>query len=380
MMLLGLLLHAAISYLETGFQGVWPFRDQSTSIICDILLTFIHVFRMPIFFVMAGFFAALLLARRGATELVRNRARRILVPFITGWIVVMPLTHAGFTFAIVAQRESYEVAWQAVLGFIASLDYYRDVTAHLWFLYYLILFYLLAVVIGPVVYRLPASWRAGCMRTFTLLLQSRGRPLYLAVPTTLTLLLMPLGEFATSVSFIPDSKVILAYGVFFWFGWLLFAKRDLLPAFDRAAWTQIGIALLLLPIYFLSLGATIASLPDTNAITRAMTAVSGALMTWLLVFGITGLFLRYLDKPSPLVRYIVDASYWLYLIHLPFCIWIPGLLTRLAWPAGLKVFLVLAISTPFWWLSYEFCVRNTLIGATLNGRRYPHGLPKRDQV
>ena len=34
-----------------------------------------------------------------------------------------------------------------------------------------------------------------------------------------------------------------------------------------------------------------------------------SLEPWLLVFGITGLFLRYLDRPSPSVRYLVDASY-----------------------------------------------------------------------
>ena len=36
---------------------------------------------------------------------------------------------------------------------------------------------------------------------------------------------------------------------------------------------------------------------------------------------------------------------------------------------------VLALSTPFLWVSYEFGVRCTVIGEMLNGRRYPRGLP-----
>ena len=67
-----------------------------------------------------------------------------------------------------AQRDSYEAGWLAVLGYLTSGNLYADVTAHLWFLYYLLLLYLVSAVICPVLYRLPASWRAECMGLFNL--------------------------------------------------------------------------------------------------------------------------------------------------------------------------------------------------------------------
>jgi fucose 4-O-acetylase-like acetyltransferase len=58
MMLLGLVLHSAASYTRTPLRAAWPYHDTHNSIVFDLLLFFIHLFRMPIFFVVAGFFAA----------------------------------------------------------------------------------------------------------------------------------------------------------------------------------------------------------------------------------------------------------------------------------------------------------------------------------
>jgi uncharacterized membrane protein YcfT len=88
MMLLGIYLHAGVAYSE---YGSWPWKDGTTTGLFDVSLGLIHVFRMPVFYVLAGFFAALLYARRGAGGFVRNRVIRILVPFAVGWAVLFPV-------------------------------------------------------------------------------------------------------------------------------------------------------------------------------------------------------------------------------------------------------------------------------------------------
>ena len=114
---------------------------------------------------------------------------------------------------------------------------------------------------------------------------------------------------------------------------------------------------------------------EANAVTTGVAAATGALIVWLFVFGLTGLFQRYLNRPIPAVRYVVDASYWVYLIHLPFTIWVPGLLTVVSWPSTLKIMALLGLCVPIWWVSYDFLVRGTFIGFVLNGRRYARGFP-----
>jgi len=195
----------------------------------------------------------------------------------------------------------------------------------------------------------------------------------------LALWTMPAGALQTSTSFVPDIRTFVAYLVFFGFGWLLYERRDELVTFERFAWTQVVLATLMVPLNIAAYARASAALPDRDVAAHATAAISGALMVWLLVFGVTGLFHRYLNQPSRTVRYIVDSSYWLYLLHLPFTIWIPGLLSHLSWPAPIKFLVVMSIMTPVLLLSYDWLVRPTAIGALLNGRRYPRGLPQLDQ-
>ena len=137
-MLLGIYLHAAVAYSE---YGSWPWKDGSTTGLFDVSLGLIHVFRMPVFYVLAGFFAALLYARRGAGGFVRNRVIRILVPFAVGWAVLFPVVKVLALWAMSLDgptanpQESLQIfTWREVLGRLDPM--------HLWFLEYLLFFYL----------------------------------------------------------------------------------------------------------------------------------------------------------------------------------------------------------------------------------------------
>ena len=83
MMWLGIVLHVAINHLTV--DSPLPWRDPKTSPVADLLLLFIHSFRMPVFFVLAGFFVALLAERRGANGMLKNRCLRLALPFAIFW-------------------------------------------------------------------------------------------------------------------------------------------------------------------------------------------------------------------------------------------------------------------------------------------------------
>lgn len=102
-------------------------------------------------------------------------------------------------------------------------------------------------------------------------------------------------------------------------------------------------------------------------------ALAGLSM-WMLIFGIVGLFVSKLAHPRPIVRYLSDASYWMYLVHLPFAIGIPGLLATSPAPATVKFAITLAVTSVVTLVSYHYLVQATAIGALLNGRRYPRSV------
>jgi glucan biosynthesis protein C len=80
-MLLGLVLHSAISYGKIDYGEAWSLKDpETTSLLFDLLVGYIHAFRMPVFFAIAGFFGALLFYERSprvhySSQRQRSRSR-----------------------------------------------------------------------------------------------------------------------------------------------------------------------------------------------------------------------------------------------------------------------------------------------------------------
>ena len=77
-MLLGIVLHAGLSF--TPFP--WPVQDERQSGFFWLLFAAIHGFRMPVFFVLSGFFTAMLWRGRGLKSLLSHRFRRVLLPLL----------------------------------------------------------------------------------------------------------------------------------------------------------------------------------------------------------------------------------------------------------------------------------------------------------
>ena len=85
-MLLGIVLHAALSFAPIP----WTVQDTQQSEFYYILFSFIHGFRMPLFFVVSGFFTAMLWRKRGLASLLKHRFMRIFLPMVLGCVTIVP--------------------------------------------------------------------------------------------------------------------------------------------------------------------------------------------------------------------------------------------------------------------------------------------------
>ena len=362
MMLLGVVLHSAASFTVTPLGGGWPHQDRQQSLVFDLLVFGIHLFRMPVFFVMAGFFAGLLYARDGVRGFLINRARRVLLPLTLAWVAIVPLVWAGFGYAMVGGGTT------SPLKALDLVDTHLGVLglAHLWFLYDLLIFYLAAAAIVPLMARLPVQARDAAKAFFRR--HAAGVPglLGLTLLSTATLVPMHVPALETSDAFLPPLRILAAYGVFFLFGWVLFECRDIVPRFTRGPWLWLVAALLVSALHLMAIIAPFSSDPR---LAHAAAVSCLALAMWLWIYGLTGLFLRYFDAPRDLQRYLSDGSYWIYLVHLPIVIWTAGLVEPLAIHAVLKFSIVAGVTTAISVATYQRFVRSRALGALLNGRR-----------
>ena len=362
MMLLGLVLHSAASYTYTPLRDAWPFHDPPGLVAFEILLLFIHLFRMPAFFVVAGFFAALLYYRDGARGLIHNRARRVALPLLIFMLTALPLAGAGF---LVASRlEGQPLPELRPQGPLLR----QQIFGHLWFLYDLLLFYAASIVVVRVVAMLPAQVRASASAAFHRYAVTGMGALFLGLLTTVTLMPMAGPGLETSASLLPPLRILVAYSVFFAFGWSLYRHRDdLIPAFARA-WGRFLSAGLVLFVGYFGIMLAARRLPPLAWHFTAIALAGPA--TWCLIFGFLGLFVRRLSSPRPVARYLSDASYWMYLTHLTAITWIAAALARSAAPAVVKFTIVLSVSTAVTLVTYHWFVRFTRLGVLLNGRRH----------
>ena len=117
-MLLGIALHAALSFVELP----WVVQDSQQNGLFGLFFFAVHGFRMPLFFLVSGFFTTMLWRKRGLKSLVKHRAKRILVPCLLGLITIVPLLAwvSGIAIesanggAVAAEPESFRALTDAV--------------------------------------------------------------------------------------------------------------------------------------------------------------------------------------------------------------------------------------------------------------------------
>ncbi len=327
----------------------------------NAVLWAIHVFRLPLFFLVAGFFAALLVRGRGTREFLRNRAIRIGVPLAVGVAVVIP----WITWEIQALSElPYR---EDAHGLAAFADFHPS---FLWFLWYLILIYAVVLLARHLL-------RAAAPRAKGRLLHAGGRllshwaaPLLLAVPTALFLYKQPTWiPDAPAESFFPHLDLLGYYATFFAAGWLLLVVPGLREQIERRPRRYLALAAITFPsglaLYLLQSKPSIGG----HSYVHVLALLLFATATWSLILGLLGLARRFGSRPNPRLRYWTDASYWIYLSHFPVMAAIALAITGLAMPESLRAaFLVLATLAVIF-PAYGLFVRHTAIGRVLHGPR-----------
>ncbi len=377
MMTLGLVLHVALCYGE----GPWVYKDPETTDVAGLITVSVHVFRMPIFFVMAGFFGAMVYERRGAATFARQRFDRIVVPLVIGWFVLFPLLSWAIIFAWTHTSfppEAVGGAWNSIretFRWMSVETNWADAgPMHLWFLLNLAIFYVVAITISPIATRLGPITRFGRRSLDALAI---GRLRWLTTPLVLAAItLLMLGQedpgLATQEGWMPIPGLLVIYGVWFWIGWVAWPRRAVVDILHGGWWWRLGLGLLLLIL------ATVGVIADYMAAEQKEPFGTGGRLivqflvvsaTWFGLLGLVGLCERTMRRENRIVRYFVEASYFLYLAHLPLSIFIPALLRNWDAPGLVKFTVSVIVMTGFLLVVYQLLVRNTVLAVVLNGRR-----------
>lgn len=245
-------------------------------------------------------------------------------------------------------------SWSRAKARCYALAIEMPIFVHLWFLYYLLLILVLFLIALSLRKRLACSvpnWMVATPTCFLWLL-----PLTFASQSFMT---QSFGA-DTAGGLIPWPPKLAYYATFFFYGALAYGR----PAFDQAGRHWKGFFLIAIPLL---IGGLICFRQGAYFTSSAL-AVTYA---WIMIFGMIGFFRKTFSSPRPWVRYLSDASYWLYIAHIPLILVPQVLLSEMRLPHGLKFLLICLSTFSVLLLSYAFFVRHTFLGTLLNGSKPP---------
>ena len=374
-LLLGIVFHASLSFMPV-FIG-WAVMDVSTSYIAGGFALISHTFRMALFFLIAGFFSAMVLHKTRTRDFLQSRAVRLGVPFIVGWLVLRPLLVSGWIAGGQSMRGDVDISASLLQG-VASLTNLPNelfVGTHLWFLYYLILFTLSAIALRSCVLRSPRLHEATLVlgnKLVRFLTGAKSAPLLLAVPTACCLWWMNhWGIDTPDKSLVPLWPVFCLYFGCFLIGWAFQHNRERFQVYSRLSLSNSVFALI-------SISVLIALTPyesqpgyECYLWVKALFCLAYGLTMWTLIPLTLGLCKKLFSSPKAWIGYLSDASYWLYLIHLPLVVALQIAVAELPLHWSVKLAAVCAGTVIIGLGLYEIGVRKTRLGRLLNGRKQP---------
>lgn len=352
LMLLGVVLHSAYPYSD---GARWLVRDAQRNAFFQLLTQGIHLFRMPAFFLVAGYFATLLVRQSDPAAFVRERLRRIGVPLLTTlfslnllqtWL--LQKRHSAHSW--LPTGDEVQVAWSS-----------GSVVGHLWFLVYLLIFCMAVAAVAPWIKRFTASrwpaWLTTAHGMATMLVLAMAGSVGVVMLDHLAPALMN-HEYLGLV----DPSELLAYFPYFCVGAMLETNDALLLRFsspDRYS-----------PLAALAALSAMSMATSVHGIAgKALHLAAATVLVWLVIRMLFAVFRRIASNASTLWRYLSDASYSIYLMHHLVVVALASWLLTVHWGAWLKFGTVLSLTVVVSLAIHHFLIlRHPLLRFLFNGK------------
>jgi len=365
LMLLGIPYHASLLY---SHALPWDIKDFETSPVLTALGAALVTFRMPAFFLVAGYFSAMVIGKKGKAPWLRQRFLRLGLPFIVAVLILGPLQLFLLQLAGIAKGDiPADRLMQSLPGLLRPSEQW---IMHLWFLPALVAYSALLAGLLFLAERPPLAY----VRDWFGRVRARyPAPFFVALcalPVLWELMVYGSGLLAGKTGngllnlYERASDPYARYLPFFLIGALLNRDRVLFHRF-RQTGALTGI------IAFGAI-ATAVTLRLQNPFSSStmlvlVSAIAAVAASRLLI----DLACRYFDRPSRIAGRMTDASFTIYLFHHPLIYAFGTLFILISLPPLLEFTIIVAATTVTAYLLHQVIRRSPLALFLLNGTRKP---------
>ncbi len=299
-------------------------KSPQRSVVFDFAATFVSFVGMPLLFLVSGAATWFALNRRTPGRYMLERAARLVIPFIFGVLALVPiqlyfdrLASPSYHLTYLQFYREFLIGWATITQrgvFGLGFQYW----GHLWFVLYLLALsvFLLPILLGlrrPAARRMIEAIASYVQRPFLLLLLV-GAPLVVIEGV----LRGPIGQraYLDYSNLYSGPAGLVLYAAVFLVGYILYADARCQQAVVRATPLALAQALVLIALHEITLaiaGTSLASAPWGAFLIRG---VRGYITACLLI-AILGIAQRYLTTGGSALRYLNEASYPVYVLHMP---------------------------------------------------------------
>ncbi|MBP52817.1 MAG: hypothetical protein CMI27_06690 [Opitutae bacterium] len=404
-MMLGIVIHAGV-FSATLPNGPWRLHESSDSLLSVMQL--IHSFRMQLFFLISGFFSAMVVGKIGLLSYLVSRTYRIIIPLVLSLIFLAPIIAASETIDLSFKNDGFLTYY---LEFLTNPSYLiKGVWPtggwfyHFWFLQFLAVYVLVFSL-----FRTKGLNKIISKKTCQVLGSFFCTHFGLWVLIFFTYLVLLFGPPGMQVPGAGFSIISLLYfGIFFYFGSIVFER----PRYFEDSTKKFTIYLIpLLPafLFLFELRPLIESTMGPEFLGQNWTIFSWQIhsgnegswshpildnlynagnfyvfdfywhsfaalrsfTSWITIFLFISLFIRFFNKKGDVWRYVSDSSYWVYIIHFPIQHFMHVFVFRDSINSAPLVFLLhIVCSSGLSFISYHYLVRSSLVGVLLNGKKH----------
>lgn len=247
---------------------------------------------MALLFVIAGYSAYSALRNRTAKEYSAERIRRLLIPFLFGLVLIVPVQG----YVAVLQKQLFAGSYIEYLGrfftdFGDLSGYFGGFTpAHLWFILFL---FIIGMCLLPLLIRLNNK-------------EQKISDAWLLIPAFAVL------SIADAVPGIGGKNIVF-YAVLFMYGFFIARSKTAMDTIRRLRFATLAGAIVLLPVYLVI--ASSLGWPQKVDLLGASMALLRNLTVWLIILTLLGLADAYLNKPGKALTYLNRASFPVYVLH-----------------------------------------------------------------
>ncbi len=284
----------------------------------------LNVWRIPLLFFVSGMGVYFAMRSRTWKELMSERSRRIFLPYVFGMFAIVPIQ-------VLLWRYNYNMQL-----------FYQYSPAHLWFLGNIFAY---VVIFTPLFY---------AIRNTTFLQKLFTNPLSILLPIAFLI------AEALIIKPVPYEMYAMTWHGFFlgliafFFGYCFaFTGKPFWEMLLKWWWALLIIAVVL------------ATLRLRSPMTTPVYLIPPESVCWILLVFTLGY--KFLNRDSKALRYLSEAAYPVYIIHLVFQFLASMLIFPLAIPVPLQFVLVVVLTLSGCLLVYEYIIKRTKVTRILFG-------------